>query len=90
MVVIWQVDFGRGILEKESPMKTLEDAKEGRGGLIIHFSPRTLRAMWNDFDRIMKSDDYDYDFKRFVQNIMDEISERHIKLTEVEIRNWKV
>ena len=71
-------------------MKSLEDIKEGRGDLIMHFSPRTLRGMYDDFGRVMRSDDFDYVFKRFIQNRMDELSERHVKLTEVKIKNWEV
>ncbi len=71
-------------------MKNMEDVKEGRGGLIVYFSPRTLRGMYDDFGHIMRSDNFDYDFKRFIQNRMNELSERHVKLTGISIGKWTV
>ncbi len=63
-------------------MENLADAKEGRGGLIVYFSPPTLRGMYEDLNRhVMKSDDYEDDFKRFIRNRMKELSEQYKQLT---------
>jgi len=79
------VIIGKWACRQEEIMKNMEDVREGKGGLIIHCSPGTLRSMYDDYNKIIKSDNYNDDFKQFISNRMDELSDRHAKLIGIDI-----
>ncbi len=56
--------------------------KNDKANFIQYLSPPTLRGMHDDLNNnIVKSDDYEDDFKQFARNRMKELSRQYKELT---------